>query len=139
MNTTAAEVRSSKEPERRGECPAVADRIGGWGPVRIPNRKGAMEKAWIRALYQKWLKKMPGALTLHLSPHWQGAIWGGRPWVPGIWTQDPRLGLQKNCSGPWSKSTHIGHNMGVVYPPPPLVGVVHITYPKIWYQTSNPL
>ena len=29
------------------------------GPVYLPNRKGAMQKAWIRALYQKWPKKMP--------------------------------------------------------------------------------
>ena len=26
--------------------------------------RGAMQKAWIRALYQKWPKKMPRALTL---------------------------------------------------------------------------
>ena len=51
------------------------------GPVHIPSWKGATpysqlgrsqsisptgkgQKAWMRALYQKWPKKMPGALTL---------------------------------------------------------------------------
>ena len=33
------------------------------GPVHIPNQKGALQKAWIRAPYQKWPKKMP------LPPH----------------------------------------------------------------------
>ena len=39
----------------------------GKGPVHIPNRKGAMQNAWIRAPHEKWPKKMPGALTL---PPW---------------------------------------------------------------------
>ena len=38
----------------------------GKGLVHIPNRDGAMQKAWSRAPYQKWREKMPGALTL---PH----------------------------------------------------------------------
>ena len=29
--------------------------------LTIPNRKGAMQEAWIRAPYQKWPKKMQGA------------------------------------------------------------------------------
>ena len=33
----------------------------GKGLVHIPNRKGAMQKAWIRAPYQTWPKKMSGA------------------------------------------------------------------------------
>ena len=39
----------------------------GKGLVHIPNRKGTMQKAWVRAQYQKWPKKMPGALTLPLG------------------------------------------------------------------------
>ena len=31
------------------------------GPVHIPHWKGAMQKAWIRAPYQKRPKNMPGA------------------------------------------------------------------------------
>ena len=51
------------------------------GLVYIPNWKGAMQKAWIRALYQKRPKKMPGALTLppkpspQLQPHLQWDWW----------------------------------------------------------------
>ena len=37
----------------------------GKGPVHIPNWKGAMQKAWIRAPYQKWPKKMPNACPAH--------------------------------------------------------------------------
>ena len=33
-----------------------------------PNRKGAMQKAWITASYQKWPKRMPGALPLKTLP-----------------------------------------------------------------------
>ena len=31
------------------------------GIPHMPNRKGAMQKAWSTAPYQKWPKKMPGA------------------------------------------------------------------------------
>ena len=34
------------------------------GIPHIPNGKGAMQKAWIPAPYQKWPKKMPGVLLL---------------------------------------------------------------------------
>ena len=37
-------------------------------PVHIPNQKGAMQKPWIKAPYQKWSKKMPGTLTLPYFP-----------------------------------------------------------------------
>ena len=35
------------------------------GPLHIPNWKGAMQKAWIGAPYQKWPKKIPGACPAH--------------------------------------------------------------------------
>ena len=44
----------------------------GKGPIHIPKQKGAMQKAWIRAPYQKWPKKMPGACpacTWHADAH----------------------------------------------------------------------
>ena len=41
------------------------------GPVHISHLKGAMPTAWIRAPYQKWPRKIPGALTLPLSPKTQ--------------------------------------------------------------------
>ena len=37
------------------------------GPIHIPNPKAASQKAWRRASYQKWPKKMPRTLTLPLS------------------------------------------------------------------------
>ena len=36
------------------------------GIPHIPNRKGAMQKAWITAPYQKWPQKIPGTLP---QPH----------------------------------------------------------------------
>ena len=47
------------------------------GIPHIPNRKGAVEKVWITAPYQKWPEKMPGALLLPLRAN-QGHVFAQR-------------------------------------------------------------
>ena len=53
--------------ESTGFCPWVSSTRK--GPVHIPNWKGAMQKVCIRALYQKWPKKMLSTHPVHHPVH----------------------------------------------------------------------
>ena len=87
----------------------------GKGPVHIPNRKGAMQKAWIRAPYQNWPKRCTArARCTDAPPRALGPACGGGSansrgenlptrWSPAQTSRlsraSPRLMLQARIAG----------------------------------------